>query len=391
MESRPSEKLLNEHSTYYEILGVAPDASIKVIKKACREILLEYHPDKGKATTNEEMTKLYLIKETLTDEKKRQEYDAKLNLHSSKKTVENSFKGKQGFFNETTEEKKHHNILIKQFRLIDEYLNVYLASIKNRIGHTTMLVQFRYWHESIHKEIQNLKNGLIGKFSTYNSTLEFFNEVKEFFQCSTELKDDTYRDYLEPCVEHCNNILIDINHLEELEKLVDKKGFLDKLKVDLLEFCNTYLKEKGEKGINEIIFKDKESIVYTSHRGETSDEKVKIGKRWFFDFQKSFEALPDGVQELIIVFREHDEDMRYQKEIIPMRISKTSKDMNIILSFDAVNKIVAKSINKSGIYTIFRQNITTEFYQSLDKKIHDVGSSKAQNEKSDYTSGPKQD
>lgn len=61
---------------YYDILGVPKDASERQIKKAFHKLALKYHPDRNKDPDAEanfrEIAEAY---ETLSDDKKRQEYD----------------------------------------------------------------------------------------------------------------------------------------------------------------------------------------------------------------------------------------------------------------------------------------------------------------------------
>ncbi|KAM9496476.1 dnaJ homolog subfamily B member 9 [Clarias gariepinus] len=61
---------------YYEILGVPKDASERQIKKAFHKLAMKYHPDKNKSPDAEakfrEIAEAY---ETLSDTKRRQEYD----------------------------------------------------------------------------------------------------------------------------------------------------------------------------------------------------------------------------------------------------------------------------------------------------------------------------
>ncbi|TNM91264.1 dnaJ homolog subfamily B member 9-like [Takifugu flavidus] len=61
---------------YYEILGVPKDATERQIKKAFHKLALKYHPDRNKGPDAEakfrEIAEAY---ETLSDDKRRQEYD----------------------------------------------------------------------------------------------------------------------------------------------------------------------------------------------------------------------------------------------------------------------------------------------------------------------------
>nr|XP_057933305.1 dnaJ homolog subfamily B member 9-like [Doryrhamphus excisus] len=61
---------------YYDILGVPKDASERQIKKAFHKLALKYHPDRNKGPDAEarfrEIAEAY---ETLSDDKRRQEYD----------------------------------------------------------------------------------------------------------------------------------------------------------------------------------------------------------------------------------------------------------------------------------------------------------------------------
>ncbi|XP_051974819.1 dnaJ homolog subfamily B member 9 [Xyrauchen texanus] len=69
-------ELIVAEKDYYEILGVPKDASDRQIKKAFHKLAMSYHPDKNKSPDAEakfrEIAEAY---ETLSDDKRRQEYD----------------------------------------------------------------------------------------------------------------------------------------------------------------------------------------------------------------------------------------------------------------------------------------------------------------------------
>ncbi|XP_072529929.1 dnaJ homolog subfamily B member 9 [Salminus brasiliensis] len=69
-------ELILAEEDYYEILGVPKDASERQIKKAFHKLAMKYHPDKNKSPDAEakfrEIAEAY---ETLSDSKRRQEYD----------------------------------------------------------------------------------------------------------------------------------------------------------------------------------------------------------------------------------------------------------------------------------------------------------------------------
>ncbi len=65
--------MANGKKTYYDILGVKRDATQDEIRKAFRKLAAKYHPDAGGDEKKfKEISEAYT---TLSDEKKRKEYD----------------------------------------------------------------------------------------------------------------------------------------------------------------------------------------------------------------------------------------------------------------------------------------------------------------------------
>lgn len=82
---------------YYEILGVKKDATKQEIHKAFRQLARKYHPDKNKDKgAQDEFIKIFKAYETLSDEKKRKEYDER-----SSQPNHGSFNGHHGWHTNT--------------------------------------------------------------------------------------------------------------------------------------------------------------------------------------------------------------------------------------------------------------------------------------------------
>lgn len=68
---------------YYEILGVQKEATKQEIHKAFRKLAKKYHPDVNKdKNAQEDFIRIFKAYETLSDEKKRKEYDNRSNGNS---------------------------------------------------------------------------------------------------------------------------------------------------------------------------------------------------------------------------------------------------------------------------------------------------------------------
>jgi hypothetical protein len=72
--------------TYYEILGVKPDASNRTIKTAYRKLIKQFHPDINK-TGGKFFAEISSAYSALIDPDKRAEYDEKLRSREKKKAA----------------------------------------------------------------------------------------------------------------------------------------------------------------------------------------------------------------------------------------------------------------------------------------------------------------
>ena len=68
---------MQSEQDYYEVLGIAPDASTEDIKEAYRRLAFQYHPDRNPANrdASDRMKEINEAYTTLCDPIKRREYD----------------------------------------------------------------------------------------------------------------------------------------------------------------------------------------------------------------------------------------------------------------------------------------------------------------------------
>jgi DnaJ-class molecular chaperone len=74
--------------SYYEILGVPPDATQAEIKKSFRNLALQHHPDKNRNSEESKQKFMKIIEayEVLSDEQARKNYDSNILQRRATKT-----------------------------------------------------------------------------------------------------------------------------------------------------------------------------------------------------------------------------------------------------------------------------------------------------------------
>lgn len=110
--------------TYYDILGVAEDATQEEIKKTYRKLAKENHPDKG--GDEDVFKKISVAYDTLGDESKRKEYDVRRKnpFMNGGSSMEDIF---QQMFNQTFNGRRQRNrvhdlVIDTDLSVIDSYL-----------------------------------------------------------------------------------------------------------------------------------------------------------------------------------------------------------------------------------------------------------------------------
>lgn len=106
---------------YYEILGLAKDASINEIKKAYRKLAMKHHPDRnqGDKKSEEEFKQINEAYGVLSDEKKKQEYDLRRSM-GYKTNSQNGFED----FSFNSFHSGEHDDIFSNFRDIFEQFGV---------------------------------------------------------------------------------------------------------------------------------------------------------------------------------------------------------------------------------------------------------------------------
>lgn len=109
---------------YYAILGVSEDANFQEIKKSYRKLAKKYHPDRNKSANAEEtIKKINEAFETLSDRRKRKQYD----LESS-----NIFD-----LEESNNEEKEENLSDQKQKISQKFAK---SEFKNNLVHDSSLL-----------------------------------------------------------------------------------------------------------------------------------------------------------------------------------------------------------------------------------------------------------
>lgn len=71
-------------ASYYELLGIAPDAELPDIKRAYRQLARQYHPDGGQHTDTDQFLLIAEAYQTLIDDNLRAAYDRQLRVEAAR-------------------------------------------------------------------------------------------------------------------------------------------------------------------------------------------------------------------------------------------------------------------------------------------------------------------
>jgi len=162
---------------YYKILGLSAEASEKEIKSAYYKMAKKYHPDlNGGKQSNEfkEMTNAYDI---LSDEKKKQDYDA---MRKGNEFQNSSFNSANNFYNNSGRNNTHNNTNSNHYQQQNNYYNHnFEEKIREkfrRAGFENAYSKYRY------------KDPKTGEWKSYSSGEgnPFFKDFEDLFNKSNQ-------------------------------------------------------------------------------------------------------------------------------------------------------------------------------------------------------------
>ena len=126
-------------STYYDILGIKPTATIIEIKEAFRALAKKYHPDRN-PTGKDQFTRIVQAYEVLSDPTARSAYDLRLKYNSTTQasTPKKSPHGKEWSFDERE---------LRRRKYYDEHIRQYeKATAKpSNVSQRSAYNEYRYW------------------------------------------------------------------------------------------------------------------------------------------------------------------------------------------------------------------------------------------------------
>ncbi|CAL8261068.1 unnamed protein product [Merluccius merluccius] len=142
-------ELILAKKDYYDILGVPREATERQIKKAFHKLAMRYHPDKNKSPDAEmkfrEIAEAY---ETLSDEKKRREYDQV---------------GHTVFFNRETQGRKRPNVhQPANFNFDDMFKDFDIYSQNRHARHRRNFEEHFRSHQEVHSKHKRHVHGDLG-------------------------------------------------------------------------------------------------------------------------------------------------------------------------------------------------------------------------------------
>lgn len=151
----------NLEADYYETLGVNKDATKQEIHRAFRQLAKKYHPDKNKdKSASDEFIKIFKAYETLSDEKKRREYDDYRNSHAGAWT--------------TASPNNAYDFDINDF--FKQYEDQFLRHAQQHHQHHHHDQQ--YYHEQYHQNLHNQMHRNQFKYHGINLD-ELFHDIDE--------------------------------------------------------------------------------------------------------------------------------------------------------------------------------------------------------------------